>query len=55
MLPIRPLLAADPSLPEEVRDAVADSPEEAARALHDLGVGCDDAMQLAGLDDDCCE
>jgi hypothetical protein len=55
MLPVLPLLIADPSLPEEVRLSLLGSPEEGVRALVELGVSCCDAYVLAAGDEILCE
>jgi hypothetical protein len=46
MLSMLPLLVADPSLPAEVRRALAGPQEEAVRALLSMGVSCKDAVEL---------
>jgi hypothetical protein len=55
MLPLRHLLIPDPSLPEDVRHALAASPEEGAHALLELGLSCHDAVELAGLEAGWCK
>jgi hypothetical protein len=50
MLQMLPLLVADPTLPEDVRRALLDSPEEGAVALVNLGLSCTDAVELTGLE-----
>jgi hypothetical protein len=53
MLSMLPLLIADPSLPNDVRIALLGTPEEAAQALHGLGLSCPDAKELSGLESAC--
>jgi hypothetical protein len=50
MLPILPLLLSDPSLPEDVRRALAIDPEDGVRALVGLGLSCEDAAELVGVE-----
>ena len=50
MLTMLPLLVADPSLPAELRVALAEDPIEGLRGLQRLGVNCCDAAELIGVD-----
>jgi hypothetical protein len=54
MLEVLPLLVSDPSLPDDVRRALARTPEDGARALIQLGLPCRDAAWLVGLEADRC-